>query len=296
MKIVVTGGAGRLGRYVIKELIGHGHEVSSIDMVVPAEQACPSFVVDLAEVRGLFSVFEGAQAVIHLARIPFPYTANGFDPASRTWKTPDVAADAERFCHNVTISYNVLVASVEAGVKRIVSGSSLAIYGLYYPSCPNAPDYLPIDENHPLLPQDPYGMTKLMGENICDAFARKKKIQIASLRFAGISTDEQYPILLERRKDPLWRGTGALWSYIDVRDAAAACRLAVERDFSGHEAFNICAPKTIMQEPTSELVERYLPQVKLIKSGLKENWCGYDAGKAESVLGFRAARFLVDRP
>ena len=296
MKIVVTGGAGRLGRFVIKELLGHGHEVSSIDTVVPTEPACRSLAVDLREVKGLFSVFEGAQAVMHLARIPFPYTANGFDPASRIWKTPDVAADAERFCHNVTISYNVLVASLEAGVKRIVSGSSLAVYGLYYPSCLNAPDYLPIDENHPLIPQDPYGMTKLMGEKICDAFARKKEIQIASLRFAGIATDEQYPILLERRKDPLWRGTGALWSYVDVRDAAAACRLAVERDFFGHEAFNICAPKTIMQEPTSELVERYLPQVKLIKSGLKENWCGYDAGKAESILGFRAARLLVHRP
>jgi nucleoside-diphosphate-sugar epimerase len=296
MNIVVTGGSGRLGRYVIKELVGYGHEVSSIDMVVPTEPACPSFAVDLREVKGLFSLFEGAQAVMHLARIPFPYTANGFDPASGRWKTPDVAADAERFCHNVTISYNVLVASLEAGVKRIVSGSSLAVYGLYYPSCPNAPDYLPINENHPLIPQDPYGMTKLMGEKICDAFARKKEIQIASLRFAGITTDEQYPILLERRKDPLWRGTGALWSYIDVRDAAAACRLAVERDFSGHEAFNICAPKTIMQEPTRELVERYLPHVKLIKSGLKENWCGYDAGKAESILGFRAARLLVDGP
>jgi nucleoside-diphosphate-sugar epimerase len=294
MKIVVTGGAGRLGRFVIKELLGHGHEVSSIDMVVTAEPACPSFAADLREVKGLCSLFEGAEAVMHLARIPFPYTANGFDPASGRWNTPDVAADTERFSRNVTISYNVLVASLEAGVKRIVSGSSLAVYGLYYPSCPNAPDYLPIDENHPLLPQDPYGMTKLLGEKICDAFARKKEIQVASLRFAGIATDEQYPILLERRKDPLWRGTGALWSYIDVRDAAAACRLAVERDFSGHEAFNICAPKTIMQEPTSELVARYLPQVKLIKSGLKENWCGYDAGKAESILGFRAARLLVD--
>ena len=294
MKIVVTGGAGRLGRYVIKELLAHGHEVSSIDMVVPTEPACRSLAVDLREVKGLFNVFEGAQAVMHLARIPFPYTANGFDPASRTWKTPDVAADAERFCHNATISYNVLVASQEAGVKRIVSGSSLAVYGLYYPSFPNAPDYLPIDENHPLIPQDPYGMTKLVGEKFCDSLARKKEIQIASLRFAGIATDEQYPVLLERRKDPLWRGTGALWSFIDVRDAAAACRLAVERDFSGHEAFNVCAPRTIMREPTSELVQRYLPQVKLIKSGLKENWCGYDAGKAESIFGFRAARLLVD--
>lgn len=294
MKIVVTGGAGRLGRYVIKELVGHGHDVLSIDAIVPTEQACPSLAVDLAEVKSLFSVFEGAEAVVHLARIPFPYTANGYAPASGTWKTPDVAADTERFCRNVTISYNVLVASLEAGVKRIVSGSSLAIYGLYYPSRRNVPDYLPIDENHPLVPQDPYGMTKLVGEKLCDSFARKKEIQIASLRFAGIATDEQYPILLERRKDPLWRGTGALWSYIDVRDAAAACRLAVQSDFSGHEAFNICAPKTILKEPTLALVQRYLPQVKRIKSGLKDNWCGYNAGKAENILGFRAVHLFVD--
>ncbi|HEY7558475.1 MAG TPA: NAD(P)-dependent oxidoreductase [Candidatus Binatia bacterium] len=294
MKIVVTGGAGRLGRYVIKELLEHGHEVSSLDMAVPAEQACPSFAVDLREVKGLFSVFEGAEAVMHLARIPFPYTANGFDPTSGLWRTPDIAADTERFSRNVTISYNVLVASVEAGVKRIVSGSSLAVYGLYYPAAPNAPDYLPVDENHSLVPQDPYGMTKLVGEKLCDSFARKKQIQIASLRFAGIATDEQYPSLREKRKDPLWRGTGALWSYIDVRDAAVACRLAAERDFSGHEAFNICAPQTILKEPTLEIVQRYLPKVKVIKSGLKGNWCGYDAGKAERQLGFRAARLFVD--
>jgi len=292
MKIVVTGGAGRLGRYVINELVGHGHDVLCIDTVVPAEPACPSVAVDLREVKNLFSVFEGADAVMHLARIPFPYTANGYDPASGLWQTPDVAADTERFCHNVTITYNVLVASLEAGVKKIVAGSSLAVYGLYYPSRPNAPDYLPIDEHHPLVPQDPYGMTKLVGEKLCESFARKKDIQIASLRFAGIATDEQYPILLERQKHPLCRGTGALWSYIDVRDAAAACRLAVETNFSGHEAFNICSPKTMMNEPTLELVQRYLPQVKLIKSGLQDNWCGYDGGKAENILGFRAAHLL----
>jgi nucleoside-diphosphate-sugar epimerase len=294
MKIVVTGGAGRLGRYVIKELLQHGHQVSSIDTAVPAEQPCPSCAVDLREVKDVFSAFDGAEAVVHLARIPFPYTANGFDAASRIWQTPDVAADAERFCRNVAITYNVLVASLEAGVKRIVSGSSLAVYGLYYPAAPKAPDYLPIDEGHPLAPQDPYGMTKLVGEKLCDSFAGKKKIQIASLRFAGIATDEQYPVLREKRNDPLWRGTGALWSYIDVRDAAAACRLAVERNFSGHEAFNICAPRTILREPTLELVQRHLPQVKRIKPGLGGNWCGYDSGKAESFLGFRAARLLVD--
>jgi nucleoside-diphosphate-sugar epimerase len=292
MKIAVTGGAGRLGRYVIRELVAHGHDVSCIDTVVPTEPACPSLSVDLRELKSLFSLFEGAEAVVHLARIPFPYTANGFDRASGLWKTPDVAADRERFCQNVTITYHVLVASLEAGIKKIVSGSSLAVYGLYYPSFPNAPQYLPINENHALLPQDPYGMTKLVGENLCDSFARKRGMQIASLRFAGIAAPEQYPILLERQKDPLCRGTGALWSYIDVRDAALACRLAVETNFSGHESFNICALKTMMKEPTLELVQRYLPDVRLIKSGLQDNWCGYDAGKAENILGFRATHLL----
>jgi nucleoside-diphosphate-sugar epimerase len=296
MKIVVTGGAGRLGRYVIKELVAHGHDVLSIDTAVATDQACPSVAMDLAEVKSLFSVFQGADAVMHLARIPFPYTANGYDAATGLWQTPDVAADAERFSRNVKITYNVLIACLQAGVKKIVCGSSLAVYGLYYPARPNTPHYLPIDERHPLLPQDPYGMSKLVGEKLCDSFASKKESQIASLRFAGIATDAQYPILLERRKDPLWRGTGALWSYIDVRDAAVACRLAAESDFSGHEAFNICAPKTIMKEPTLELVQRYLPKVKLIKSELNDNWCGYDAGKAESILRFRPAHLMGEDP
>jgi nucleoside-diphosphate-sugar epimerase len=292
MKIVVTGGAGRLGRYVLKELLEHGHDVLSVDVVAPAEAAPPSLAVDLRELKNLLPVFAGAEAVIHLARVPFPYTANGFDSASGLWRTPDTDADAERFARNVTMTYNVLTASLETGVKRIVCGSSLAVYGLYYPSSPNAPDFLPIDEGHLLVPQDPYGMTKLIGEKVCDSLARKKNMQVASLRFAGIAAEEQYPILLERRKDPLCRGTGALWSYIDVRDAALACRLAVETNFSGHEAFNICAPKTMMKEPTVELVQRYLPGVKIVNSGPKDNWCGYAAGKAERILGFRAEHLL----
>lgn len=292
MKIVVTGGAGRLGQYTIKELMERSHDVLCIDTVVLSGNLCPSLALDLREATNLFSLFEGADAVIHLARIRFPYTANGFDPVSRRWKTPDAAEDAERFCHNVTITYNVLAASLEMGVKKIVCGSSLAVYGLYYPLRPGSPDYLPIDEGHSLRPQDPYGISKLVGENLCDSFARKSEIQVASLRFAGIATEAQYPILLDRQKDPLCRGTGALWSYIDVRDAAVACRLAVERDFPGHEAFNICAHKTIMKEPTLELVQRYLAQVKLIKEGLKGNWSGYDSRKAETTLGFRAVHLV----
>jgi nucleoside-diphosphate-sugar epimerase len=190
------------------------------------------------------------------------------------------------------MTYNILAASLEAGVSKFVCGSSLAIYGFYYPISVTAPDYLPVDEEHARRPQDPYGMSKVVGEDLCESFAARSKVQIASLRFAGIATDKQYPILMERRKDPICRGTGALWSYIDVRDAAVACRLAVESCFPGHQAFNICAPTTIMKENTKELIERYLPNVKLRKGELRGNWSGYDTEKAETMLGFRATHLL----
>jgi nucleoside-diphosphate-sugar epimerase len=163
-------------------------------------------------------------------------------------------------------------------------GSSLTIYGLYYPSQWSAPEYLPVGEDYPLRPQDPYSVSKLVVEGACDAFTRKSDMQIASLRFAGICADFTHQSLRARRKDPL-RWSGPLWTYIDVRDAALACRLALEADFAGHETFNICAPNTIMQMPTAELVAQYLPNAKL-PTNTEGNWAGYDAAKSRRMLGF----------
>jgi nucleoside-diphosphate-sugar epimerase len=291
MKIVVTGGAGRLGQLTTRELVAYGHDVLVIDRTPISDPGCRSSLVDLSQAQELASLFKRADAVIHLARRRFPYTSNGFDAASRTWKIPDVFGDAENFSYNVTISYNVVAAAFAAGVKKLVMGSSLTIYGFYYPTRFAAPECLPVDEAHPLAPQDPYSISKLAAERICDAFARRSEMQIASLRFAGISADLTQQNLLERRKNPL-RWAGPLWTYIDVRDAAVACRLAVERDFSGHEPFNICAPNTIMTGPTLELAKEYFPNVK-VRAPLEGNWSGYDCKKARDLLGF-TARYLLD--
>lgn len=291
MRIVVTGGGGRLGQLTISELLDHGHEVVSIDKVPLSESVCRSSVIDLLQAQDLADAFERADGVIHLARKKFPYTSNGFDPVSRTWKTPDVLGDAAIFSYNVTISYNVMAAAFAAGVKKLVMGSSLTIYGFYYPSRWSVPEYLPVDEDYPLRPQDPYSLSKLVVERACDAFASKSDLQIASLRFAGICADFTHQNLRERRKNPL-RWSGPLWTYIDVRDAALACRLAVEANFAGHETFNICAPNTIMERPTSELVTEYLPSAKL-RTNSEGNWAGYDSGKSRRMLGF-SARYLLE--
>ncbi len=294
MKTIVTGGAGRLGRYVIRELLAHDIEVAAIDVERPAEAKCEFIAVDLTHMENLRRIFAGAEAVVHLARRRFLYTENGYDAASGTWKTPDVAGDAERFHANTAMTYNVLATAAEVGAKKIVCGSSLAVYGFYYPSTLVAPDYLPIDEKHPRRPHDPYGLSKLVGEQMCDAFSRKAELRVASLRFSGIYAPENARVLGERRKYPVIRGVGALWSYVDVRDAAVACRLALEADFSGHEPFNVCAPTTIMDAPTAELVRRFWPQAKNIDVRLEGNRSGYATAKAERALGFTARRLFHD--
>jgi nucleoside-diphosphate-sugar epimerase len=283
-----------LGQYVIRELFTHAHGVSSLDVVKPRECLCPTHVVDLEKFDALAVHLKNADAVVHLARLRFPYTETGFDPTRQKWIFADPAGDAERFRQNVTVTNNVLTMAEACGIRRFVCGSSLAVYGLYYATTAMVPDFLPIDEEHPRRPQDPYGLTKLIGEQLCEAFAWRTGAQVASLRFAGIYTEAHRAMLLERRSDPQIRGTGALWSYVDARDAARACRLALETEFSGHQAFNICAQKTMMSTPTRELVANYLPEVADLRAGLNDCDSAYSVLKARHMLNFEARCSLLD--
>jgi len=293
MRVVVTGGSGRLGQFVVRELFTHAHQVSALDAVKPRECPAPTYAADLSKIDSLFDHFKNADAVLHLARQRFPYTESGFNAATQRWEFPDIVGDAARFNANVAMTHNVITAAEAAGVKKLAVGSSLAIYGLYYPVTALQADYLPIDEAHPQRPQDPYGLSKVVGEKLCDAASQRSGMQIASLRFSGIYTEEHRPLLAQRRKNPIIRGTGALWSYIDVRDAARACRLAIEADFASHQAFNICAPDTIMDLPTRELAQRYLPKGVELRAGLSGRSSGYAVAKAKSTLGFEAKLLLA---
>ena len=283
MRVAVTGSAGRLGRHVTETLSRHGHEVVPVDLATGNAEA----PADLTDPDVALRALEGSEAVVHLARERFPYTEQGlYDRTTQTWQTPDVTGDARRFQHNLAMTHNVLAASASLGIPRLVIGSSLAVYGLYYPLRPALPDYLPVDEDHPRRPQDPYGLTKLAGEDLCDGFARRSGARIASLRFAGIADDAVYQRLVRRREDPMVRGLGSFWSYIDVRDAAEACLLALEANFEGHHAFNICAPTTYLTTPTRTLLERHLPGVRQVAFPPHENYCCYASDKARDVLGF----------
>jgi nucleoside-diphosphate-sugar epimerase len=270
-KVVVTGGSGALGQYVIREFLGHGHDVLSLDKNPPQIRLCPSWVVDLTRSGDLYQALKGADAVIHLGAYP----------------APNLAPDTETFCNNVTASYNVIKTAADLGVGTIVAASSGAAFGFIYAPRLLLPDYLPLDEAHPCRPQDSYGLSKVVGEKIADSFVAAHEMKIGSLRFPGINFDLSYKSFAERWEGPT-RRLGRLWSYIDVRDAATACRLTMEAKFTGHEVFVVAAPTSAMTQSTDDLVREHFPDVRKAKPELKGNWSAMDSTKARRMLGFKA--------
>jgi nucleoside-diphosphate-sugar epimerase len=271
-KLVVTGGAGRLGRLVTRELLAHGYDVLSLDRAHPAEKLCASWVADLRNSGAVYEALQHAFGVVHLG----------------AYQAPNLVSDSETFTNNVAATYNVLKAAADLGVKKVVIASSTAAFGFIYAKIPWSPDYLPIYETHSSKPQDPYGLSKLVGEQSADSIVTvHKEMTVSSLRFPGIIFDFSYEIVRERWNDPKGRARG-LWAYIDARDAAMASRLALEVEFSGHEVMIVAAPASSMKEPTDELVRQYFPSALKRNPALRGNWSGVNSAKAERLLGFKA--------
>lgn len=274
MKIVVTGGSGPLGRIVIAELSGQGYEVLSLDRIPHPAHHRPSWIVELSEPGSIFEACRDAFAVVHLA----------------AFSAPNISTDCNVFNTNVSITYNVLKAASDMGVSRVVLASSTAAYGYIYGSTDMLPDYLPVDEEHSSRPVDSYGLSKVVCERIATSFAAASEMRIASLRLPGINFDPEFKRLKERMADPGARRSG-FWAYIDARDAAIACRLALESDLNGHRVFNLAAPTTSMREPTKSLVQQFMPGVVDLRVREDTRWSGINSRRAERELGFQA-RYL----
>jgi nucleoside-diphosphate-sugar epimerase len=277
-KVVVTGGSGRLGQFVIRDLLAHGYQVLSLDRVAPREKLCPSWLADLCRSGDLFEALRNAYGIVHLG----------------AYQAPNLAPDAETLSNNVSATYNVLHAAAGMGVKKVVIASSTAAFGFIYATKLWAPEYLPLDEHHPSKPQDSYGLSKVLGEQIADSIVSvNTHMTISSLRFPGVNFDLSYESFKERWRNPASRANG-FWTYIDARDAATTCRLALEAQFKGHQVFIASAPKNCMIQPTLELVKKYLPKGAKIKKVAGTHWSCVDSSKARRVLGFKPQHLWQD--
>jgi nucleoside-diphosphate-sugar epimerase len=277
-KVVVTGGSGRLGQFVIRDLLVHGYQVLSLDKVPPREKLCTSWLADLRHSGDLFEALKDAHGIIHLG----------------AYQAPNLAPDAETLSNNVSASYNVLRAAADLKVKRVVIASSTAAFGFIYAKKLWAPEYLPLDEDHPSTPQDSYGLSKVLGEQIADSIVSiNDDMTVSSLRFPGVNFDLSYESFRERWRNPPARASG-FWTYIDARDAATTCRLAVEARFKGHEVFIASAPKNCMIQGTPELVREYLPKGAKIRKVTGTHWSCVDSSKARRMLDFKPEHLWQD--
>ena len=273
MKVVVTGGSGNIGRYVVRELLQYGHEIVSFDRVVPPEPE-PGVHYRLGDHEDEGTIFEllaPAEAVVHLSAIPSPGTH----------------ANALVFRTNVMGTYNVCEAAATLGLRKIVATSSINVLGMGFRYRDFAPHYLPVDENHPDLPQDPYGLSKVVGEDIVDMAHRRTGIPAVSIRPSHVVMPETWPERLAAMEANFNVYYSGIWGYADVRDLAVGFRLALETEDAVQGAYYIVADDAFCPMPLAEAAPLIFPGTEQMAAHLTGTQSGITNAKAKRDLGFQ---------
>ncbi len=287
MDVLVTGGSGMIGSYVVRELIAHHHQVTIFSRSPQAPHGVRAFAGDALNIAQLKVACRGKDAIVHLAAIP---NLQGYPP--------------ERVLQvNVMGTIHVLEAAVQEGVAQVVLASSNAATG-YWRRHEIPPDYLPLDEEHPCRPRDAYALSKCLNELTCRSYTAAHGVRTICLRIAGGKyLDRQGASLIVPSEDwgaatveELWgkflsaidhpaAGQWSFWVYVDARDVATAVRLALENEAVEHGVYFLSAADTFSRLESAALLERFFPDVPL-----RETISGYATlvshGKAARELGY----------
>jgi UDP-glucose 4-epimerase len=238
-KIAVTGGAGLLGSHVMRRLAGKA-QLTSVDMKPPVEgNAGLGAHVDasITDFEAMKEAFRGQDAVIHLAAIPNPREAT----AELTFK------------NNVQGAWTVFEAAAEVGVKRVVVASSDSVFGLSYNPPDWPPQYLPVDEAHPVRPTEVYSLSKKVTETIAESYAARGALEVMAIRPCHIIFPRGYEEFEARGADPQ---NYHFWAWVDPDDVAQAFDLAANTDrYDGFDIFTIAAAEGLNLRPTLEMAE-----------------------------------------
>jgi nucleoside-diphosphate-sugar epimerase len=245
-RVVVTGAAGKVGRATVAELVDHGYDVLATDAAPkPTGQQGEFIRAELTDYGQVVDVLGDADAVVHLANIPAP----GLRPAATT------------LAENSTMNGHVFLAAARLRLRRVVWASSETTLGLSF-GPDNPPRYLPVDEEHYPYPESTYALSKVVSETMAEHVSRWSGIPFVGLRFSNVFTEAGRAGIDSFKDDPqsrIWN----VWGWIDVRDAAAACRNALEADTTGSVNLIIASDDTIVSDPTLDLVARFFPDVEL---------------------------------
>ncbi len=273
MRIVVTGGSGKGGAWVVRDLRDHGHDVLNVDVRHDGSAFGLCMVADLTDLGQAKDALAGAEAVIHFAAIPAP----GLRPEGETFRI------------NALSTYNVFTAAVEHRLRRVVWASSETVLGLPFDI---PPSFAPIDETIEPRPESSYSLSKLVGETMAGQFARRSGIGFVGLRISNIMEPADYALFPSYWDDPTIRKWN-LWGYVDARDVAQAARLALDAEVEGSEIAIIAADDTVMTRPSADLMAEVFPTVP-IRRPVEGRGTLLAIEHARRLLGYEPAHHWAD--
>jgi nucleoside-diphosphate-sugar epimerase len=193
--------------------------------------------------------------------------------------------DAVVYRNNVVGTFHVFDAAAKLGITRVVSASSLSAYGYPFQRVWSEPDYFPLDEAHPLRPQDPYGLSKQAGEQVAQAYARAGSGTAVSLRFSHLVSEQTVPQWRKVMDERPRHAAECLWSHVYDDDVADACLRSLAAGVDGHVALLLTAATTLAPKPTDELLDEYYPSVPR-RSGSHSHWSLVDCSLAAETIGW----------
>jgi nucleoside-diphosphate-sugar epimerase len=283
MRIFFTGGSGKAGRHVAPHLAEQGHQVTNADLVPLSHPEVADLTVDLTDAGQTYSALAGLASQVELD-LPEPPT---YDAVVHFAAVPAILlrSDATTYATNVLSTYNVLEAATRLGIRKIVFASSETTYGVCFAQGERRPLYLPVDEDHPTVPEDSYAMSKVAGETTARSFHARTGADIYGLRINNVIEPHEYAEMFPAfLADPSLRRRN-LFAYIDARDLGQMVQRCLETDGLGYQVFNVANSDMSVAATTQEVRDRFYAGIEVRREmGRDETFYAID--KARDLLGF----------
>jgi|TARA_B110000977_G_C10960171_1_gene448224 nucleoside-diphosphate-sugar epimerase len=284
MRLLFTGGSGKAGKHCIDYLRDQGHTILNVDLIDLGHDSVQTRLADITDAGQIFDVMS-SYANYH--ELDLGQGVPKFDAVIHFAAIPRLMMTSDNECYRVNTlgTYNVLDAAIKFGIKKVIFASSETTYGVCFADGEVKPDYLPIDENHPTIPQDSYAMSKVVNEATAKSFQRRSGIDIYGLRINNViephEYKEKFPAYMEnpdlRRRN--------IFSYIDARDLGQMVQKCLDTDGLGYEVFNVSNDDHSVGLSSEKLIETYYQGVEIKTPKVPESF--YTNEKAKQLLGFQ---------